>query len=198
MIERLILVRHGETTWNARKVLQGQADIELSAQGQRQALELRDVVRTWAPRVAVCSDLLRARQTAAQLGFSESTLDARWREADLGQWTGVAAELLQRDSPEHYQRWRDGQAAPPGGESFEQLRLRVRTAIDALRVHSGNVLVVTHGGAIRAALSELLGLHPDRIVPVDPASATVIQMSPGPRLAAFNVYRHLPVKETTD
>lgn len=60
------------------------------------------------------------------------------------------------------------------------------------------MLVVTHGGAIRAALSELLGLHPDRFVPVDPASATVIQINPGPRLAAFNVYRHPPVKETTD
>jgi glucosyl-3-phosphoglycerate phosphatase len=197
-MDRLILVRHGETVWNARKILQGQADIELSDRGRAQAQDLRDVVRTWAPRCAFSSDLARARDTAASLGYADATPDARWREANLGDWTGMAADKLKRDCPEHHQRWRDGLEAPPGGESFAQLRERVAAAIESLHAEEGTVLVVTHGGAIRAALAHLIGLQPDRIVPVDPASATVIQMNPGPRLAAFNVYRHLPVKETTD
>lgn len=194
----LLLVRHGETEWNARKVLQGQADIALSRRGREQAVALRGVVRAWAPHAVVCSDLQRARQTADCLGYPQATHDARWREADLGEWTGVAADELKLHHAEHHQRWRDGNAAPPGGESFECLRARVREAVDALRGQSGTVLVVTHGGAIRAALSELLGLGPDRIVPVEPGSATVIQMSSRPRLAAFNVYHHPSVRETTD
>lgn len=197
-MDHLILVRHGETAWNARKVLQGQADIALSERGRLQARELRSVVETWAPLCAVSSDLVRARDTAALIGWGEPRLDARWREANLGDWTGMSSASLKHDVPARYQRWRDGLEAPPGGESFGELRARVRVAIDELREVPGTVLVVTHGGAIRAVLSELLGLHPERIVPVDPASATVIQMSPGPRLAAFNVSRHLPVNETTD
>lgn len=197
-MDRLILVRHGETMWNARKVLQGQADIALSERGHEQARGLREVVRTWAPQTAVSSDLARARDTASALGHADARLDPRWREADLGDWTGVAAEVLKRECPEHHQRWRDGLEPPPNGETFAQLRERVAAAIDALRDVAGSVLVVTHGGAIRAALAHLVGLQPDRIVPVDPASATVIQMDAAPRLAAFNVYRHRPIAETTD
>jgi glucosyl-3-phosphoglycerate phosphatase len=198
MMDRLVLVRHGETEWNARRVLQGQADIALSERGREQARDLRDVVRTWMPDMVVCSDLARARETAAVLGYANAKPDPRWREADLGEWTGMSSDQLKRDCPEHHRRWRDGLDTPPKGESFTQLCQRIATAIDALRDGPAAVLVVTHGGAIRAALSGLLGLQPNRIVPVDPASATVIQMNPGPRLAAFNVYRHLPIKETTD
>jgi glucosyl-3-phosphoglycerate phosphatase len=197
-MDQLILVRHGETAWNARKVLQGQADIELSDHGRGQARELRAVVSGWPHARAVSSDLKRATETAALLGWHDARIDARWREADLGDWTGMGTVAMRRAEPERYQRWRDGVDAPPGGESFAQLRARVRDAIEDLRAQTGSTLVVTHGGAIRAALAELLQLQPDRIVAVDPASLTVIQMRPTPRLAAFNVYRHLPVLETTD
>ena len=197
-MDRLILVRHGETEWNARKVLQGQADVPLSARGQAQAQALYPIVRRWQPSSAVCSDLGRAVQTAALLGWTHAQHDARLREAHLGEWTTREVAELKRDDGAHYQRWRDGKDSPPGGEDFSALKARVMTAIDSLSISPGAVLVVTHGGVIRAALSSLIGLHPDRIMPVDPASATVLQMSGAPRLVAYNVSAYDVGTETSD
>lgn len=197
-MDRLILVRHGETDWNARKVLQGQADIELSARGRGQAEALKRLVQRWQPTSAVCSDLSRTVETACLLGWANARRDVRWREADLGEWTGRQVAELRRDTPMHYQRWRDGLEAPPEGETFTCLRERVAAAVQALASTPGNVLVVAHGGVIRAALSTLIGLHAERIVPVEPASATVFQMAPTARLLAYNVTAHDVESETPD
>jgi glucosyl-3-phosphoglycerate phosphatase len=185
-MDRLILVRHGETEWNARKVLQGQADIALSERGREQAVLLKPLLAKWLPERAVCSDLLRARQTAQLLGWDRAAADARWREADLGDWTARPTQDLLASDAAHYQRWRDGVEAPPGGETMDQFRARVAAAIQSLSSLQGNVLVVTHGGVIRAVLAVLLGLTADRIVPVEPGSLTVLKMTPTPRLLAYN------------
>lgn len=189
-MNKLLLVRHGETAWNASKVLQGQADIPLSGQGQVQAQQLAPLVAYWAPCAAHASDLLRARQTAELLGWPHAAIDARWREADLGEWTSRPAEELLISDSKRYQRWRDGLESPPGGESMAQLRARVAAALAALHEQSGNVLVVTHGGVIRAVLALTLGLTAERIVAVDPGSLTILDMSATPRLLAYN---HVPV-----
>jgi glucosyl-3-phosphoglycerate phosphatase len=199
MMNRLILVRHGETEWNARKTLQGQSDIALSSRGVSQAQALNPVVKRFEPEIAVSSDLKRAKQTAELLGWGHARLDPLWREADLGQWTGRDVADLKSEDPAHYQRWRDGQAYPPGGEDFATFKARILKAVDALKDLDGNVLVVAHGGVIRAALSALIGLHPDRIVAVDPASATVLQMNTGkPRLMAYNLCAYRADQENSD
>jgi glucosyl-3-phosphoglycerate phosphatase len=199
MMDRLILVRHGETEWNARKTLQGQSDIALSSRGISQAQALNPVVKRFAPETAVSSDLKRAKQTAELLGWGHARLDRLWREADLGEWTGRDVADLKAEAPAHYQRWRDGQAYPPGGEDFASFKARIVKAVDALMDLNGNVLVVAHGGVIRAALSALIGLNPDRIVAVDPASATVLQMNAGkPRLLAYNVCAYTADQENSD
>ena len=90
---RLLLVRHGETEWNALRKLQGQRDIALSARGQRQASGLAAMVRAFAPGRVVASDLKRTLQTTAALGHAPET-DSRWREADLGTWTGEGIDAL--------------------------------------------------------------------------------------------------------
>lgn len=197
-MDKLILVRHGETEWNARKVLQGQEDVALSARGQAQAQALHPIVRRWLPDSAVCSDLSRAVQTAALLGWANAQHDARLREAHLGEWTAREVAELKRDDGARYQRWRDGKDCPPGGEDFSALKARVMGAIDSLSSSLGTVLVVTHGGVIRAALSALIGLHPDRIISVDPASATVLQISGSPRLLAYNICAYNADTETSD
>ncbi len=186
-MNHLLLVRHGETAWNASKVLQGQADIELSAHGRDQARALAPLVQRWAPQRAWTSDLQRARQTAALLGWAEAAVDERWREAHLGDWTSRRVSELVGADAERYQRWRDGHEAPPGGESMADFRARVGSALEALRGQDGNVLVITHGGVIRAALGLALGLSADRIVAVQPGSLTVLDMNAGPRLAAYNL-----------
>jgi glucosyl-3-phosphoglycerate phosphatase len=75
---------------------------------------------------------------------------------------------------------------------------RISAAIDALRDCAGTVLVVTHGGAIRAALKVALGLSSDRIVAVEPCSLSALDMSASPRLLAYNVTHFSVESQTTD
>src|SRR5215218_1994878 len=92
--DRLILVRHGESTWNAEERLQGQLDPPLSERGRDQSRALAGVLDGMPDDRVVCSDLGRARETAELLGLRPARLDARWREIDVGEWGGrTAAEI---------------------------------------------------------------------------------------------------------
>lgn len=195
-MKRLLLVRHGETVWNSERRLQGQEDIPLSARGIEQARALAPVVRAFAPATVVASDLKRAHQTAEALGYGACKLDERLREAHLGAWVGLRAADLLREEPASYLAWREGTLTPPEGESFEQLQVRTLAVLQDVLREPGPVLVVTHGGVVRAALAQLLGLYPDRIVPVSPASLTIVDVEAGApetgakggaRLHSFNV-----------
>jgi hypothetical protein len=83
---RLVLVRHGQSTYNADALLQGQADPPLSEAGRREAQALAAAL----PRFehVVTSDLQRATETAALLGYPEARRDPRWREIDVADWAG--------------------------------------------------------------------------------------------------------------
>src|ERR671929_2443690 len=88
--DRLILVRHGESTWNAEERLQGQLDPPLSERGREQSRALAAAVDLtgFPPERIVCSDLTRARETAELLGVAPGRYDERWREIDIGEWGG--------------------------------------------------------------------------------------------------------------
>ncbi len=193
---KLLLVRHGETTWNSSRRLQGDTDIPLSDNGRRQARALRAAVAVHEPDALVCSPLSRTRETAALLGHQPdpADLDPSWAEAHLGEWAGRYAADLRAEGPE-YDAWRAGTFRPPGGEGLNELAERVLLGLSSVRRRTeGTVLVVTHGGPVRAVLRHLLGLEPTRIVPAAPASLTVLQLSgESARLAAYNV---VPVLET--
>ena len=192
-MRRLILVRHGESVWNGQGRLQGQRDLRLSAIGRRQVGRLAALIAEIGPDVVVTSDLVRARETCALLGHPEAGPDARWREADLGDWTGRLTADLQAAGDGRYAAWRAGSYTPEGGESPEGLRARVGEALSAILGDGRTWLVVTHGGPIRAAIEVLLGLPVGRLSPVAPASATVIDLGDQPRLLAYNLTpRHAP------
>src|SRR5918994_3815273 len=92
--DRLILVRHGESTWNAEERLQGQLDPPLSERGREQSAALAGMLDGLPDERVICSDLGRARQTAELLGLRPVRFDARWREIDVGEWGGLpAAEI---------------------------------------------------------------------------------------------------------
>src|SRR3954471_23099299 len=88
--DRLILIRHGESTWNAEERLQGQLDPPLSERGREQVRALQEMIATLdvPDERIVCSDLGRARETAELLGLEPAAYDARWREIDVGAWGG--------------------------------------------------------------------------------------------------------------
>lgn len=185
---RLILVRHGESEWNALGRVQGQADPPLHPRGQEEARRTAPLVRALEPEMAVTSDLRRAVETGALL-FPGAATDARWRECAMGDWTGRAAAELYAEPCGRFAAWRDGLADPPGGESWRDMCARITEAAQDLRA-SGveRALVVTHGGPVRAACATLAGLAPDQLVPVGNASITIIELvRGGGRLAAFSV-----------
>ena len=185
---RLLLVRHGESEWNAARRLQGQADIALSERGREQARRLRPLIEGLAPDLCVSSDLARAAETARLLGAERARLTPALREIDVGRWTGEAiAEIVSRE-PEAYAGWRAGTHAPEGGETWAAFRARAAQAVAAAAQGRRHLLVVCHGGVIRALLDHFLALAPARIVPVGPASLTALRLdgAGAARLELFN------------
>ena len=157
---RLLLVRHGETTWNQVNRWQGQADVPLSETGRFQAQRLaqRLVAEGRKIQAMYTSDLSRAAQTAEILGAilgMRPAPDLMWREMDIGVWSGLTtAEVIARHTVE-WERLRAGEDLPRGGgETFAEFQSRlVRGAWRLLEKHTGeDVAIVTHGGAVRAFL----------------------------------------------
>lgn len=183
----IILVRHGETDWNAEERLQGQADPGLSTQGRLQVEQMRPVIQRLKPSRVVCSDLLRTRETAAILSDATPELEPRLREADLGEWTGQYVPELMASVDGSYTAWRHGQYTPPGGESWDRLCQRVKAVLEELVRGGENTLVVTHGGPIRAACAQFLGLQPQHVLPVRSASITILEFKEHARLGVYNL-----------
>lgn len=199
-MKRILLVRHGESEWNAVRRLQGQADIELSARGEQQARALAPMVASFNPDMVLTSDLKRAADTAALLGHADAIREPLLREQNVGVWTGVAIAQLMSETPDAYVGWRAGTFAPENGEIWDQFRTRIGQAIEqALNADAETVLMVCHGGVIRAALDSALGLAPKRIIPVGPASLTILAFPKGEaRLEVFNATTFAPVLDAPD
>lgn len=192
-MKALYLIRHGETAWNAEHRLQGRQDIPLSDRGSDQARALRttvaEILHEGGPgRVTVvASPLTRTRETCSLLGLRPDIVDERWQEAELGAWTGRTRDELVASGDGTYAAWRAGTFSPPSSETLADMRDRVALALTSLESHD-LVVVVTHGGPIRAACRQLVGLEPGRLVPVQPGSITAFDMADDrPRLRAFNL-----------
>lgn len=188
----VVLMRHGQSEWNRSRRLAGRSDVALSDLGRKQASAARAVVARLSPGSVVCSPLQRARETAALLGHPSPLIENDLQENDVGQWTGRSIdELIEQHGPA-YRRWRNGQASPPGGEDWKDLSDRVEQAILPHVAGGGTVLIVAHGGVIRAAVSRLVGTSLQHMAAVDPASLTVVRGSSTPggdtqfRLAVYN------------
>ncbi|MBM4422646.1 MAG: histidine phosphatase family protein [Chloroflexi bacterium] len=165
----LYLIRHARSTWNADGRMQGWADAPLDELGRRQAAALAERLKAEDIRALYSSPLARARQTAEAIAARLNLpvqLDDRWKERNLGEWTGLTGSEAEEKFPEHWndRDWRI--AGPPGGERQAELAARAAEAVShILSAHPNNrVAVVTHGGTLSAALSHLLGLPPENPV----------------------------------
>jgi alpha-ribazole phosphatase len=162
---RLILVRHGETFYNAQRRLTGQSDVPLNPLGERQATALADCLSTEHLDAIVTSDLERARVTAWVIARNHHLPiqeDIDLREMAFGEWEGYTYdEVLARDANLVIQ-WRDDPAtyAPPGGETVAQVRDRCARALNRWQTQypEASVLWVTHGGLIGVLLCHVLGI----------------------------------------
>lgn len=174
-MKRIFLVRHGESEWNTVRRLQGQADINLSETGRAQARALGATIRNLTPDQALTSDLRRASETAELLGFEHAAPSPRLREIDVGEWTGTPISDLSKLNDGLYRRWRAGTYTPPGGESWNDFVARSGAVVsEALQRGAERLLVVCHGGVIRALLQHFITLPPHRLVPVGPGSLSIV------------------------
>lgn len=156
----MLLVRHGETPWNAAGRWQGHADPGLSDAGLAQARALSVALReesseAWSRIVA--SDLARARQTAEPIARALGLpieIDRRLRELDVGAWSGLDREQIRERDPETLRIFESGDhfVRAGGAESRQALRERALDfARELVRRRAGEpVIVVTHRGIVRA------------------------------------------------
>lgn len=161
----LLLIRHGETAWNAESRIQGQLDVPLSNAGIWQAGRLAQRLAEDRIDAIFASDLARAWLTAQPIGQSrqiDAVPDVRLRERHFGIFQGHTLDEIAQRWPNELAAWRerDPQWSIPAGESAAQFIERVLAALDDIthRHAGGIVAVVAHGGVLDVAYRHACGL----------------------------------------
>ena len=160
-----MIVRHGETEWNAQGRIQGHTDTGLSEKGAEQARSLGQRLAGLNIDVAYSSDLKRTSETAKlALGERDVALNETpmLREYHKGEFEGMTLSEIESQFPGEYPRYlkKDLDYAPKGGETTRDVSARMVKIIDEIKSNHLNeaVLVVSHGGALRAAMVSLLNM----------------------------------------
>jgi broad specificity phosphatase PhoE len=205
---RLLLIRHGQSTWNRERRIQGQLDPPLSDEGRRQAEKLgrRLAGRRFAGFYS--SDLKRAFETAAAIA---SAIGAQpkphepLREIYLGEWEGLHTDDIAERFPDAWSKWvkEPDWDLVPGGERSALFEARVAAAIDEIfeRHEHGDVLVVTHGGVIQVALQRIVGGRSQGLFPfkIQNTSISVLEKRNGRvMIAGVNDVAHLEASLVTE
>lgn len=173
-VRRLVMLRHGQTEFNAGSRMQGQLDTDLSELGREQAVAAAEVLAKRQPLIIVSSDLRRALDTAVTLGDRAGMpvlVDDRLRETHLGDWQGKTHVEVDDIAPGARLAWReDARWAPHGGESRVDVAARAMPLVTELVAEQAEwgldsperpVVLVAHGGLIAALTAALLRLPVD-------------------------------------
>lgn len=173
----LLLVRHGQSEWNAAGLMQGQTPhVPLTALGHSEAAAAAAELAALGPGALLSSDLVRAVQTAEHCAAATGlpvTVTPALREQGYG-------ELEGRPSRELWDvvDWTDAHWSAPGGESLAELHGRVEAFVKALCAESPAdvIALVTHGDTIRAIQAVVAGLGPDAMPVVTPHNGSVTRL----------------------
>jgi probable phosphoglycerate mutase len=180
---QILLVRHGQSTWNADGRWQGRADPPLSDLGRRQAEAAVDTIRHLGIARLVASPLVRAHETASIVGRAldlEVESEARLAERDAGEWTGRTHREIEAGWPGYLA----GGRRPPGFETDDVLHERALAAVREIAgAASAPVVVVSHGGLIRV-VERALGSEPHRVPNLGGLDIRVDGLQPGSADAA--------------
>lgn len=200
----VLLVRHGETTWNRDGRIQGWADATLTDRGRRQARAVgAHLADAHAVDRLVVSDLVRTRETAKAMRSAGLDVDSEparaWRERDFGAFQGLTRTAIAARHPQYHRgRSLSSVRTVDGGESLCAFERRVREGWERLKSAVGGsetAAVVTHGGPVRAVLAAVT----DRDLPTladefSPTNCGVTELSvaeSGPELVARDRTGHL-------
>jgi broad specificity phosphatase PhoE len=162
-VTTILLARHGQSDWNLAQRWQGHSDRPLTDKGRAQARDLAERLSETELDAVYSSDLERARETAeivAQPRGLRVEVLPDLREVDVGSWAGLTRTEAELQFPEAFRRWIAGGEGWDDGETYEQLSKRVVRAIWRIAAgHPGErVLVVAHGGSVRAIHAAALGV----------------------------------------
>ena len=200
------IVRHAETDWNADGRFQGHNDIPIHDAGRKAAALTGERLASVTFAAAYASDLVRASETAEIVLAAQTPavapvpqFDPALREIAYGVFEGLTWEEIQKLDPVMSNRnvLRDLDFAPKGGESFRGLLIRTDEFVQRVKADhpDDNILVVGHGGALRALAISALGLPYEAIWNLrglEPTSISVITHQDGvPALTAWNDVGHL-------
>jgi alpha-ribazole phosphatase len=182
-LARLLLVRHGETEWNKSGRYQGRSDIDLSAVGIKQVEALKKRLVKESIDAIYSSDLKRAVHTAQIIASGhnpELVICKELRELDFGEFEGLTFEEIEQRYPRsNWWTTQDPQEKLSNGESVSQLTDRVSPFASKLRGYTGEetVLIVAHGGSLRALICLLLGFGLEHWwqIRLDSASLTMVE-----------------------
>ena len=172
MTTRIWLIRHGEPEERARPLCYGSLEVGLSEAGRRQMERAARELAAEPVAAIYAGPGRRAVESARILGAGlggghEVRVLAGLGEIDFGEFEGMAYDEIAARHPDLYRQWMEAPTSVefPGGESFAAMRLRVLRAFDGiLAAHAGRtVIVVSHGGAIRAILARALGMAGEEI-----------------------------------
>ena len=165
---QIIIVRHGQTQWNIRKIRQGHLDSELTDKGVIQARALGQRLARESFTALYSSDLGRALHTARMIAAAtghEIVTDERLRERHLGVFQGLSGDEIKDKHPEEYRLHRTlgPEYVIPGGESVRQQVARNVDCLDEIALkHPGEkVVVVTHGGVVSGLFRHALNIPLD-------------------------------------
>jgi probable phosphoglycerate mutase len=166
----VLVLRHGQTQWNADGRWQGWTDVDLSETGVAQAeaaASRLQVLATARPfERVVASDLLRARRTAeivaARLGVARVEVEPGLRERHIGDWAGRTTAEINDQWSGAIEAWRAGRGDPPAGEGEARFVERIAAALLRIVQHPPVTLVVSHGGVIRT-LERHFGARPSTV-----------------------------------
>jgi alpha-ribazole phosphatase len=171
-MSRLVLVRHAEPDESARGLCYGTLDVGLSDEGRAHAGRLAASLAGMSYDAVYASPRRRTVETAAPLAHARglaTVVDDDLREIDFGEFEGRRYDEIAETHPEIYRRWMEAPTTVtfPGGESYEDLRLRALQALTRISKAHESAVVVTHGGVVRAGVAEWLSMPAAAIFRLD-------------------------------
>jgi probable phosphoglycerate mutase len=156
-MQKVYVVRHGETEWSLSGQHTGVTDIPLTENGRAVARRLRPVLAEQSFRLVLTSPLLRARETCELAGLGDSAaVEPDLHEWNYGDYEGLTPKQIFDKQP-GWMIFRDG---CPGGETPTQIGARVDRVIARVRATSGDVALFAHGHVFRVLVARWIGLPP--------------------------------------
>ena len=166
---RIILARHGQTEWNLRYRFQGRTNVKLTETGKCQAHALASRLSSWPIEIIYTSPLDRAYYTATAIGEPHNLTPVilpELEEINFGTWEGQSIPSLEKEQHNNFALWRSDPFfyPPKGAETWEKLYNRLSRAVKVfLQGSYKRIVVVSHGGIMRALYAVFLGFNPHKV-----------------------------------